>query len=104
MWVIGLIVGALDGVAIWHFGGAILGALIGLAVGILAGQSRKSVVDRVATLESQVETLRRQLAAIAATGRATGGPSRPESVPPPPTHPPPDAPPPPPAPLPPPPP
>lgn len=70
MWAIGLILGALVGASLWPFGGALVGGLIGLAVGMLAGQARKGLLDRVAKLEEQVDALRRQLGPAPAALRA----------------------------------
>jgi uncharacterized membrane protein len=83
MWAVGLIVGALVGASLWDFRGAVVGALIGLFAGIIAGQKRRSLVDRVAKLESQVEALRSQLvqAPTAAAPEPESAPEMPASTP-----------------------
>jgi uncharacterized membrane protein len=57
MWAVGLIVGALLGASVDHGTPIFLGALIGLVLGLFAGQWKKTLVDRVSKLEARVELL-----------------------------------------------
>jgi uncharacterized membrane protein len=66
MWAVGLIVGALLGASVDHDMGIFSGALIGLVLGLFAGQWKKALVERLSKLEERVELLAR---AVGAEGR-----------------------------------
>jgi len=82
MWAVGLIIGGLIGAVLGNFvtaiAGAVLGTLAGLIVGALNAQTRKSIVDRVAALESRVEALGQQVAHLAEPGAHAGDTRQPE--------------------------
>src|SRR5215831_6530292 len=65
MWAIGLLVGGLLGAGLDREGSIIWGALIGLALGLLAGHWWKRLLERVRKLEARVDLLSRAVSADA---------------------------------------
>jgi hypothetical protein len=74
MWAVGLIVGALLGAIGDHDTGIFAGALIGLVLGLFAGQWKKALVERLSKLEARVEVLAR---AVAVEGRGVAAARQP---------------------------